>query len=129
MNFFLSASFENATSKWMSDSRDHTNNPVLLVGCKADLRSVCREQGKPFVSEDEARVFAETFGLHYLEVSSKVDFGIEVQRSFVVPKSFKKLQKLFPMLMLTLLDHKDTSSTTVSRKKRTFFGELSSIFT
>ena len=67
-----------ALSMWLSEARQHSNNPnlvVMMVGNKADLES------KRQVPYEEAKEFAEANDLIFLELSAKNHE--EVQQAFL----------------------------------------------
>lgn len=59
-------SFENLNS-WIGEIRKHTQNFVMLVGCKLDI--VTETPSKRQVKTSQAQTFAHQHGLQYIEVS------------------------------------------------------------
>ncbi|XKL61754.1 hypothetical protein PGB90_001587 [Kerria lacca] len=88
------ASLRNCKAMWFPEIRHFCpNTPVLLVGCKNDLRYMYRDETylsffrdrSPFirpvrksdlVMPDEARALAREFGVHYYEASVLTYYGV-----------------------------------------------------
>ncbi|AET41059.1 Rho family small GTPase Ecym_7212 [Eremothecium cymbalariae DBVPG len=80
----LPDSLENVMEKWISEVLYFCQGvPVILVGCKADLRNdpqvieQLRQQGQQPVSQAQAQEVADQIGaVEYIECSAKTGFGV-----------------------------------------------------
>ena len=76
-------SFENVRSKWIHEVRQHcTETPLILVGCKADLRKggtnqYGRDNSKPVTYRAGAKLAKELKMQKYVECSAKFRVGIK----------------------------------------------------
>jgi len=96
-------SFQNVTSKWIPELRDHQpDTPMLLCGLKSDLRSDSKTnlQGpeRKTVSKESAQAFAKELGVPYKECSALTQEGLkavfeEVIRTGLQPKREPGQQK------------------------------------
>jgi len=76
-------SLENVTVKWIEEVRSICGSgiPVILVGCKRDLRDAADEHehpGKQFVSKEKGDEVAQTIGARcYCECSALLNDGVD----------------------------------------------------
>ncbi|CAG9769146.1 unnamed protein product [Ceutorhynchus assimilis] len=85
------SSFEHIP-QWMSEARRHIepHRPVFaLVGCKADLVG---NGGQREVSREEAKTFADSHGLFYVETSAKSGLNVEEAFRAVTQEVYNRIQ-------------------------------------
>ncbi|KAI8976278.1 Rho2 protein [Pilobolus umbonatus] len=90
-------SFESVQKKWISEVRLHCPKiPILLVGCKQDLRTEIKDTTL-LVTTEEGELMAQKIGAYkYLESSSKAGQGVqEVFVSAVQAACMKKRRGCF----------------------------------
>uniref|UniRef100_A0A7S4P637 Uncharacterized protein n=1 Tax=Paramoeba aestuarina TaxID=180227 RepID=A0A7S4P637_9EUKA len=65
-------SFENIKAKWIPEIVEYCSGvPVLLVGCKMDLRNEFKEKGLPVVRTQDGELLAKAIGAYgYVECSA-----------------------------------------------------------
>ncbi|ENN82900.1 hypothetical protein YQE_00733, partial [Dendroctonus ponderosae] len=85
------SSFEHVP-QWMTEARRHIepHRPVFaLVGCKADL---VNNGGQREVSREEAKTFADSHGLFYVETSAKNGLNVEEAFRSVTQEVYNRIQ-------------------------------------
>ena len=85
------ASFEHIP-RWMLEARRHIepHRPVFcLVGCKLDLVT---NGGRREVSREEARAFADQYGVHHVETSAKTGLNVEEAFRTVTQEVYNRIQ-------------------------------------
>lgn len=116
-------SFENINNSWLNELRRFfvktgEKAPMILLGCKKDLRKEYEKAGKDTISKREGKRLGLELGLPFYEVSSKTqeglksvfDSSIEIVFRFR-EKHTSKEQRNFSMVKEILLNEKEVKKT------------------
>ncbi|KAL3831904.1 hypothetical protein ACJMK2_023598 [Sinanodonta woodiana] len=112
-------SFENVTSKWYLEVREHCpNQPVILVGCKSDLRDdshtihkLKKKDQSPVTHEQGMKTARNIEALAYSELSAKM--------------SLKSVTDVIEVAAMSSAGNKSsvTDTTTIKRKRASVRGK------
>jgi len=76
-------SFKSVKEKWIPEIREHSTAPIVIIGCKSDLRNNTdiaerlRSRGLHFVSTNDGERLANKLGCSYTECSALTGEGVK----------------------------------------------------